>query len=352
MPRDTVTFVWPGDLHLDVAGRDNHTTALWMADEVSSLIRPDFVQFAGDNVQHARDSEWALFDEVTSRVTVPWHALVGDHDAHHDPGCHAYQARLGATYKSYAVGGVRFICLNSMQSKPLGMTVEQVLWFRFEVDAAVQRGERVVVFQHHYPFQILEDFGNAPGMAAWRKIMQTRPIAAVFSGHTHYGQMANDGRNVYVATRSIGEPEGGPAGYAVVTIDDDTLAIVYRSVEDRGPVVQITAPRRLILATTANHIVTGPTEARVRLWSHAPVMAVEGRVDGGDWTRYAVGRDGQWRGPIAGDTLAKGQHTLDVRATDDSGAVGTDSLVFMADITGRFNPVPSVDPVVTTTKFC
>ncbi len=352
MPRDAVTFVWPGDLHLDVAGRDNHSTALWMADEVSALIRPDFVQFAGDNVQHARDAEWELFAEVTGRLTVPWHALVGDHDAHHDPGCHAYQARIGPTHKAFTVGGIRFICLNSMQSKPLGMSAEQVLWFRFEVDAAVQRGERVVVFQHHYPFQILEDFGNAPGMAQWRKIMQTRPIAAVFSGHTHYGQMANDGRNVYVATRSIGEPEGGPAGYSIVTIDDDSLAVTYRSVEDRGPAVQITSPRRLILATTARHVVTGPTEASVRLWSSVPVAKVEGRIDGGSWNAFAASRDGVWRRKIDGAALTKGQHTLEVRATDDTGAVGSDALVFMADITGRFNPVPAVDPVVTTTKFC
>jgi 3',5'-cyclic-AMP phosphodiesterase len=352
MPPSAVTFVWPGDLHLDVAGRDNHTTALWMADEVSSLIKPDFVQFAGDNVQHAREEEWALFAEVTGRLTVPWHALVGDHDAHHDPGAFAYQARFGATYKSFTVGGTHFVCLNSMQFKPLGMTDEQVLWFQYDVDCAVKSGEQVVVFQHHYPFQIWEDFGNAPGMRAWRRVMQTRPIVATFSGHTHYGQMANDGRNVYVATRSIGEPEGGPAGYAVVTIADDTLAIVYRSVADRGPVVQITSPRRVILATTAQHIVTGPSVARVRTWSHAAVRSVEGRVDGGDWISFAVQSDGTWSGPIAGDRLAKGCHTLEVLATDSASESSTDSVTFMVDITGRFNPIPAVDPVVTSTRFC
>ena len=182
--------------------------------------------------------------------------------------------------------------------------------------------------------------------------MQTRPIVAVFSGHTHYGQMANDARNVYVATRSIGEPEGGPAGYAIVTIDDDTLAIVYRSVEDRGPVVQITSPRRQILATTAKHIVTGPADAIVRLWSSVPIVSVEGRVDGGAWTWYTEQRDGTWHGPIDGDTLAKGQHALEVRATDNAGSGGSDFLVFAADLTGRYNPVPSVDPVVTSTRFC
>jgi 3',5'-cyclic-AMP phosphodiesterase len=347
-----VTFVWPGDLHLDVAGRDNHTTALWMADEVSTLIRPDFVQFAGDNVQHARDGEWALFAEVTGRLTVPWHALVGDHDAHHDPGCLAYQSRLGDTYKAYTVAGIRFICLNTMQSKPLGMTMEQVLWFRYEVDAALHRGEQVVVFQHHYPFQIWEDFGTAPGMSAWREIMQTRPILAVFSGHTHYGQIANDARNVYVATRSIGEPEGGPAGYAVVTMDASTLAVTYRSVEDRGPLVQITSPRAQILATTARHIVTGPGDGQVRIWSASPVVTVEGRVDGGDWRPYARTRDGRWSGPLPEASLTKGAHVLEVCATDADGASGRNAITFASDITGRFNPVPAVDPVVTSTKFC
>jgi hypothetical protein len=54
-----------------------------MADEVNDLVKPDFVQFPGDNVQHARDNEWELFKNVTSKFKMPFHALVGDHDAHH-----------------------------------------------------------------------------------------------------------------------------------------------------------------------------------------------------------------------------------------------------------------------------
>src|ERR1051326_2850658 len=34
-----VTFVWPGDLHLESAERPNYKTALWMADEMNDLIR-------------------------------------------------------------------------------------------------------------------------------------------------------------------------------------------------------------------------------------------------------------------------------------------------------------------------
>jgi predicted phosphodiesterase len=351
MSAKPIVFVWPGDLHLESAERPNYKTALWMADEVNELIQPDFVQFAGDNVQHARENEWGLFENVTRKLKVPFHALVGDHDAHHDPGCRAYQARLGATYHAFTVGAYRFICLNSMQYRPLGLSDEQVIWFRYEVDAALARGERVVVFQHHYPFQIWEDFAG-PGIEPWRKIMQTRPITALFAGHTHYGQMANDGRNVYVATRSIGDPEGGPAGYAVVHLDQDDLALTYRSSEDRGPVVLITHPRRLILATKAAHIITGPDECRVRAWSAVPIISAKARIDDGQWNEMRASKDMTWNLPIPGDKLAKGEHSLEARLIDSNKVESADRITFLCDLSGRYNPYPMAEPVVRETKFC
>lgn len=351
MSTQPVVFVWPGDLHLESADRPNYKTALWMADEINDLIKPDFVQFAGDNVQHAREGEWELFKNVSSKLKVPFHALVGDHDAHHDPGCYSYQANLGATYHAFTVSGYRFICLNTMQYRPLGLSDEQVFWFRYEVDAALSRGERIVIFQHHYPFQVWEDFAG-PGIEDWRKVMQTRPITALFAGHTHYGQIANDGHNVYVATRSIGDPEGGPAGYAIVYLDEDDLALTYRSMGDRGPVVLITHPRRVILATKPAHIVTGPTEARVRAWSAAEITAAEGRIDGGTWSQMNNKGGLTWSYPIPGDTLAKGEHKLEVRLTDANKIEGTDRITFACDLTGRYNPYPMVEPIVKETKFC
>lgn len=347
-----VTFVWPGDLHLEFPDRDNVKVAHWMADEVNTLIKPDFVQFAGDNVQHARPPEWALFRDVWSKLKVPFHALVGDHDAHHDPAALAFQSELGATYHAFTVSGVRFICLNTMQFKPLGMTEEQVHWFRYEVDAAIARGEKVVVFQHHYPFQVWEDFLNMPGMMAWRDIVQTRPIVALFAGHTHYGQIANDGRHVYVATRSIGDPEGGSAGYAVVHLDGEDLALAYRSHEDRGPVALITHPRRLVLATKAAHIVSGPTEGHVRAWSNSTITSAQSRIDDGPWTDLRAMGNLSWSLAIPGEKLSKGEHVIEVRLTDSEQLTGTDRITFLCDRTARFNPYPQVEPVVRETKFC
>jgi 3',5'-cyclic-AMP phosphodiesterase len=209
----------------------------------------------------------------------------------------------------------------------------------------------VVVFQHHYPFQVWEDFAG-PGIEEWRNIVQTRPIVALFAGHTHYGQLANDGRKVYVATRSIGDPEGGPAGYAIVHLDDEDFALTYRSVEDSGPIVLITHPRRLIFATTPRHIVTGPDECRVRAWSKAAITSAKARIDNGDWVDMESTAEQGWSIAIAGDKLSKGEHTLEVRLTDSDKKEGSDKIVFGCDLSGRYNAFPMVEPTVKETKFC
>ena len=59
-----------------------------------------------------------------------------------------------------------------------------------------------------------------------------------------------------------------------------------------------------------------------------------------------------WSLPIPGETLAKGEHVLEVRLTDEQQKTGTDRLTFLCDRSGRFNPYPQVEPVVRETKFC
>ncbi len=355
MPNHTdsneILFVWPGDLHLETADRENYRVSKWMVDEVNNLIQPDFVQFAGDNVQHATTEQFQLFNGLCRELTVPWYPLVGDHDVHHDPQASAYQSHVGELYGAFSRNGFRFIRLDTMEFKPQGMSPQQLLWFQFQVDSAVAAGERIVIFQHHYPYQILEDFTGS-GMDKWREIVSTRPIAAIFAGHTHYGQIANDGRNVTVATRSIGDPEGGPAGYSIIHLHNDELAVIYRSVADTGPIAMITSPRDVITATAGKHVITGPTEFRVRTWSSSPVERAQARIDGGQWLALDRSGNDRWKGSIPGDLLSKGEHDLEVEVVDRSGETGRTQIRFMVDRSGRYTAFPRVRPEVLTTKFC
>lgn len=345
---DPVVFVVPGDLHLTEPGRDNHAAALRVVDEVNGLIRPDFVQFIGDNVQDATDEQFRLFRGLTDRLTVPWHALVGDHDVQGDSLAARFRAHVGEPTGARSLRGFRFVRLNTQEARPVGLSAAQLAWFRVEVEAALTAGERVVVFQHNYPYQIWETF-DGPGIDGWREVVQTRRVTAIVCGHTHYLQAANDGRNVSVAVRSVGDPEGGPPGYLIGFLYGDDFAVAYRCVGDAGPVVLVTHPRERLLATGPAHVVRGPDEARVRVWSEGPVL-VEGRLDGGPWLPLSPIGQG-WALPLPGG-LAKGEHSFEARAVDGRGLTGGQAIAFAADETGRYTAVPAAWPAVSRTDFC
>jgi 3',5'-cyclic-AMP phosphodiesterase len=100
MSEGPITVVIPGDLHLTDSDLENHRVAHWVVDEINGLIRPDFVQFIGDNVQDATDEQFNLFDELRGRLQVPHFALVGDHDVKGDPTAAGFRRHVGATYGS------------------------------------------------------------------------------------------------------------------------------------------------------------------------------------------------------------------------------------------------------------
>jgi Icc protein len=348
---EPIVFVVPGDLHLTKPGLDNHQTALWMVDEVNQLIRPDFVQFIGDNAQNAQEEEFQLFREVRERLLVPSHVLVGDHDVHEDPDAETFRKHVGETYGASSLRGFRFLRLNTLEHRPLGLSDVQAAWFKGQVDEALGQGEGAVVFQHHYPFKVWEEF-DGPGIETWREVVQTRRVTAIFTGHTHYGQVANDGRNIAITTRSIGDPEGGPPGYTLACLHGEDLAVRYRSIDEEGPIVLITHPREKLLATGHQHIVCRRDFISVRTWSVASVASVRARVDESDWFELHPLPPNGWWHALPGEKLSKGEHSLEVGACDAEGRQAGQRIVFMVDPTGRYTAIPTVRPVVTGTAFC
>ena len=351
LPERAVTFVWFGDLHLTDAGLPNHLAAQALIEEVNSLIRPDFAIFAGDNVQHAQPDQFQVFNPLRSRLRMPHHVLVGDHDVHQDPTGRQFRQFVGDMFGSFVLDGFRFIRLNTLEHRPVGLSDNQIAWFRSEADLAVQADEHIVVFQHHYPYKVWEQY-DGPGLDAWREIVQTRRVSAIFCGHTHYGQIANDGRNIAIATRSIGDPEGGPPGFTLAHMSGDDLALVYRTVEEIGPVVLITHPRDALLATGPNHIVNGLDRIEARVWSLVPNLRAEARIDQGNPLPMHRGASGLWTCELDGNNLAKGEHTLQVRVSDGAGCEAAHCITFMVDSTGRYTAVPRVHPIVKGTAFC
>ncbi len=350
--RDPIVCVVPGDLHLTEAGLENHRTALWMVNEVNRLVRPDFVQFIGDNVQDAASDQFQLFRSLYKQLQVPWFALVGDHDVCKRTGLSGFREYVGEPWGSSRLRGFRFLRLNTVEDRPLGISPVQLRWFSDELAQAATVGEGVLVFQHHYPFKVCETFAG-PGIDEWRALVQTNRIGAILTGHTHYGQIANDGRNATITTRSIGDPEGGRPGYLLVYLDGDDLAVTYRTVDDAGrPIVLITHPRCRLMATGPEHVVRGETRCCVRIWSERPLREVRGRFDDGIWFALDRDSDEQWSRSLSMEDSVKGGHTFEAQAIDEAGQAGRQRLHFAFDPTGRYTAVPGVHPYVESTAFC
>ena len=270
---------------------------------------------------------------------------------HGDPTASAFRSFVGDTHGASVIGGFRFVRLNTLDGPPLGMSDGQLDWFEAEGREATDAEQRLVVCQHHYPFKVFEQF-DGPGVERWRDTVHARRPAVVLCGHTHYGQVANDGRCVYVATRSVGDPEGGPPGYALVHLRGEELALTHRASGEAGPVLLVTWPRDALLATGPRHVIAGPAVAQCRVWSAGPLAGpVECQVDDRPWLTMADDGGGLWSVPLPGG-LSKGRHGLAVRATDAAGRAGGHAVRFAADPSGRFTPAPAVYPVVEGTQFC
>lgn len=346
-----VTVVVPGDLHLTTRDQPNYEAAVKVIGQINDVIRPDFVQFIGDNVQDAKEEQFELFKQLTDSLSVRHFALVGDHDVCLDANATVFRKWIGEPFGSFALRGFRFVRLNTLEIPRLGFSENQLHWLNQEFEFARHQHQQVVLFQHHYPYKVCETFAG-PGIDRWRELVETHRPVAVVCGHTHYGQIANNGRNIAVAARSIGDPEGGAPGCLIIHLDDDDLAIVYRTLEDQGPLVLITHPRDSLLATDVRHIVRGDDVVRVRIWANETVVHVAASIDDGPRFELQPAEKHEWVAPLPGASVHKGEHSLrvDVRLRD--GQRGHQQIRYFVDPTRRFTAVPGARPAVQTTTFC
>ena len=163
-------------------------------------------------------------------------------------------------------------------------------------------------------------------------------VLLVEMGHTHYNELANDGRTIYAATRSTGQVEEGPAGFSVTTLDDGVVSWKFKPMGE-WPLVMVTSPadRRLIIdPASAAQVVRGPIEVRARVWGEAvievelgaaPMKALGNRI----WT--ALWNAGEY---------ADGLHELTVTAKTAGGHSGSDTIQVLVSKAGKYDaPVRS-----------
>ncbi|AWN34751.1 metallophosphoesterase family protein [Methylobacterium radiodurans] len=320
---DILAFAHVGDLHLTGPNADNARDYRAIIAQLGATDGLDFVFLPGDNADNGLPEQYALARATLEGLSLPVHIITGDHDME-GGSLDAFYAGLSVPPLPYAtvISGTRCLFLDMCGSGRGGpdfrLGAEQITWFERELAEAEAREEPCAIFMHSYPAD-LKAVGEAAHVA---DLIHRGPVCLVEMGHTHYNELANDGRTIYAACRSTGQIEEGPVGYAIAAINRGVVAWRFKELARPWPFVLITAPADKRLARSEEHRIAGETEVGALVLGHARVAACEYRIDDGPWR--PMHRSGDDRRYHARIDWPIGARRLAVRARDDDGGIDED----------------------------
>ena len=323
MPHDaTLAWLHFGDLHLTDPGAANHRDFAALVEQANAGLRAlDFALLPGDSAEDGTPSQFRLAREIADRLTLKLRILPGDHDFK-PRSLDTYHATLGAPAlpRAERLRGHRCLYLDIVSAGTGGpdfrLGTASLDWLAGELDAAEAAGEISVLFMHAYPADL------TVGRAELLALLAAYRVACVDMGHTHYNELANDGRTIYAATRSTGQVEEGPPGVSVMAVDGGAVSWGFLPLGALWPMVLITAPADERLRTSLS-----PPPSRLRALVLGPEVpaTVTAEIDG---ATLPMARDGRaWSVDLP--ALAAGTHRAMVRAETADGA-GEDAIDFVA----------------------
>lgn len=329
MSEDVLIYAHIGDLHITHAHEDNARDLAAIVDAIGRDLGDalDFVYLPGDNADNGTPEQYALVAREIGRLRVPVHVITGDHDM--EPGAlDNFYAMPGVAQlpKAIDAGGVRClfldICGPGTGGPDFRLGAAQAAWLSKALAQATREVKRCAIFMHSYPADLRGDGETGAINAAFA----AREVLLVDMGHTHYNELANDGRTIFSATRSTGQIEEGPVGYSIVAIDRRSVSWRFRLLADTGPVVLITAPADRRLANDpddSDHVPGATCEVRAHVISPRRIVSCTCGIDGGPEVAMREVAPGRW---LASLELPPGSATIGVEAKDDAGGIGTESI--------------------------
>ena len=353
-------FAHIGDLHL-VRADDPHAGDLRaMLAEVAGLHRCGLLDLAYLPGDLAEDGEAAQYDILRASLAphpdLPIRLIAGDHDRQHgtmtdfdalfseiagSPRGGAHRARhhylprprspahVTQYYYAETIAGVRCLFLDMVSAgygqKGFGLDFRlgprQLAWLAVELTQADERGLPCVVFTHTYP----DDLRPPDEKEALAGLIRHHGVRLVEMGHTHYNELAHDGRTLYASARSVGQNEDGSVGYAVAALDGSVTSWRFKPLDRALPFVMITSPADRRLATAPLDASDDTIAVRALVLSNRPQghWRCTVRVDGGP--PHAMAPDGP-RTVHARIPWRVGARSLAVTVEDGSGPPDTEVI--------------------------
>ena len=319
-----ISWIHLGDLHMTRTAQQTHLNLACIVDEVNEVFADSvsFVFLPGDVAEDGSRTAYSIVRGELDRLRAPWCAILGDHDVQQGTFSNFLEAMGEDTRYAFTVGPVRFLAMNAFDIADPGSFVvgkEQLAWVEQALRSATHAAQSKVLLLHCYPSDL------KAGRTELAELIRRFDVRLIDMGHTHYNEIANDGRTLYSTTRSIGQIEEGPAGYSVTNFDGD--AVSWRFVElGKLPVVVITSPGDARLSTNFSQNLPLSLKVRAKVWSRAEVLQVRAQIQQRTVTLQRVPESQVWEATVDTSFLGQGVHSLRVAAEDERGFAATDEI--------------------------
>lgn len=322
-PLKPFRFLHIGDLHVTDDTMQNHSDLVKIVDEINANCASaiDCVVLPGDIAENGKSSQYCLVRQQMDLLKVRWRAITGDHDFEQRSLDNFYDV-LGCRWLPFVEDINGCVCLfldsasNGTGGPDFKLGRHQIDWLKTELERAKREEKSAAIFMHTYP----ADFGEE---AAEITLLVDRSSAALVDmGHTHYNELANDGRTIYASTRSTGQIEEGEVGYSFVAVDGGVVSWRFKPLGSPWPFVVITSPpdRRL---TMRDHQQAAFGEIRASVWGASAIDTAEARINDGEWTRMTAEAGGIVKLRTA---LPEAAYRLTVRVRTQDSQVGHDEI--------------------------
>ncbi len=322
-----ISWVHVGDLHMTAAGEQNHRDLISLVEEVNRAFAASisFVYLPGDVADHGSAAEYGVVRAALDKLNAPWCCIVGDHDVHEKSFENFSRFMSTRTHYSFKIGPVTFLALNAFDRPDPGsfcLLPEQLDWVKKALQKIEVDGGSAILFLHCYPSDLKE------GGEQLKALVQSPAVRLIDMGHTHYNELANDGRTLYTATRSTGQIEEGGPGFSVTNIDGNIMSWKFLSL-DKLPAVIITSPadERFITDASLDGVIpSGNVRIRAKVWSGSAATNAVATLEGRMVVLSRIAGSNVWAGTICRGDLADGVYPVSVRVEDVNGGTAEDAI--------------------------
>lgn len=311
---------------MTLAGEHNHRDLLLIVKEINSAFADSltFVYIPGDVADHGGVAEYEVVRQALDTLNVPWCSIVGDHDVHEKSFANFLQFMAAQTHYSFTIGTVTFFALNAFDVPDPGSFIllsDQLIWLEEGLKQLDHSGSAVLLL-HCYPTDLKQGGGKL------RELVAQSCVRLVDMGHTHYNEVANDGRTLYTATRSTGQIEEGPVGFSVTNIDGPVISWKFLPLGTL-PAVFITSPadeRFITEQNAATLVVKGSVRIRAKAWSTVPVRSMFAKLGETSVQLSPIAGSQVWEGSLQDRSLPDGIYALSLEMTDEAGKQASDEI--------------------------